>query len=455
MDPQAELRVNPTEADVSAGHQARFTFATLPHDAVAYSMLAEAEVSAWCRVLVPVGGRGLGEVVVDVPGDARTGRYSLRLVATAAGQTIAAADFGLSVRGERRGVIERCLRVLGAPKFSLQPDGSVQVTLQVVNCGGVDATLVVQARHRDGWSFVVEDPHLVIGAHRGPVTVKVTLRPPVGRKVDRGDQITVEVDTGTGWQPVPGRVPRPAWPWVVAAVIAGLLLAVGVAAASVDDSGDDVGTFPGDGGGDGGGDDDGTVVDGVGGDIEVDVFEVDFGVVAPGEVVEQFVLFRNVGDEAVDVNLLVEGDSDVFAAESDCTVVEPGQECELVIRFGPVSEGDYEAFVGIGEEAVELFGSSEQAVPPVEIVSLSVDADDCTVTVEWEATGDSAGWLDLRVNGEIFEEDLAVGHGSFSFQAGSGLSDGDYQVAVTLEAFDAEGELVDTESATDGSTCIG
>jgi hypothetical protein len=238
MDPRAVITMSPSDAQAAAGGQARFSFAVIERQAVAYSV--ESAVSAWCRLLLPAGHVGRGELVVDVPNDAGPGRYVLRLVASASGQELAAANVILRIAGERVGG-EPCLRVLPRPKFDLQPDGTVVVTLQVVNCGNVDATLVLRARHEDGWSFSVDEPELVIGVQEGPVTVKVTLRPPAGQGVGRGDQITVEVNVGTGWQPVRGRLPRRLWPWAAAA--AAVVIAVGVAAAvlaSQDESNDNV-----------------------------------------------------------------------------------------------------------------------------------------------------------------------------------------------------------------------
>jgi hypothetical protein len=165
MDPRAVIRMNPAEAQAAAGGQARFSFEVIERQAVAYSV--ESAVGSWCRLLLPAGNVGRGELVVDVPGDAGPGRYALRLVATASGEEIAAANVMLRIAGERVGG-EPCLRVLPRPKFDLQPDGTVVVTLQVVNCGNVDATLVLRARHEDGWSFSVDEPELVIGVQEGP-----------------------------------------------------------------------------------------------------------------------------------------------------------------------------------------------------------------------------------------------------------------------------------------------
>jgi hypothetical protein len=240
MDPRAVIRMNTSEAQAAAGGQARFTFAVIEREAVAYSV--ESAVSSWCRLLLPAGHVGRGELVVDVPDDAGPGRYALRLVATAAGQEIAAANVMLRIAGERPVGGEPCLRVLPRPKFNLQPDGTVVVTLQVVNCGNVDVNLVLQAHHENGWSFSVDEPQLIVGVQEGPITVKVTLRPPARHGVDHGDEITVEVNAGTGWQPVRGRVPRRIWPWVAAAAAA-LVVAGGVTAAvlaSQDESDDNV-----------------------------------------------------------------------------------------------------------------------------------------------------------------------------------------------------------------------
>jgi hypothetical protein len=238
MDPRAVIRMNPSEAQAGAGGQARFTFAVIKGQGVAYSV--ESAVSSWCRLLLPASHVGRGELVVDVPGDAGPGRYALRLVATASGQEIAAANVMLHVGGQRRRGGEPCLRVLPRPKFDLQPDGTVVVTLQVVNCGNVDATFVLRAHHEHGWSFAIDEPELIVGVQQGPITVKVTLRPPAGQGVDQGDRITVEVNAGAGWQRVRGRVPRRLWPWAAAAAV---VVAVGVAAAvlaSQDESDDNV-----------------------------------------------------------------------------------------------------------------------------------------------------------------------------------------------------------------------
>jgi hypothetical protein len=136
MDPRAVITMSPTEAQAASGGQARFTFAVIERGGVAYSV--ESAVSSWCRLLLPAGHVGRGELVVDVPDDAGPGRYALRLVATASGQEMAAANVMLRIAGERRPPGESCLKVLPRPKFDLQPDGSVVVTLQVVNCGNVD-----------------------------------------------------------------------------------------------------------------------------------------------------------------------------------------------------------------------------------------------------------------------------------------------------------------------------
>jgi hypothetical protein len=240
MDPRAVIRMTPSEAQAAAGGQARFTFAVIERRGVAYSV--ESAVSSWSRLLLPAGHVGSGELVVDVPDDAGPGRYLLRLIATASGQEVAAANVMLRIATEPPAGGKPCLKVLPRPKFDLQPDGTVVVTLQVVNCGNVDATLVLRARHEDGWSFSVDEPELVVGVQQGPVTVKVTLRPPEGHGVDQGDEITVEVNVGTGWKPVRGRVPRRLWPWVAAAaaVVAGAAGATAAVLASQDESTDNV-----------------------------------------------------------------------------------------------------------------------------------------------------------------------------------------------------------------------
>ena len=51
--------------------------------------------------------------------------------------------------------------VLTAGACPIDADGTVVATLRVANCGGLDVTLVVRARHESGWSFTVDDPELV------------------------------------------------------------------------------------------------------------------------------------------------------------------------------------------------------------------------------------------------------------------------------------------------------
>jgi hypothetical protein len=348
MDPRAVITMSPSEAQASAGGQARFGFAVIERQAVAYSV--ESAISSWCRLLLPAGGVGRGELVVDVPDDAGPGRYALRLVANASGQEMAAANVMLRVAGEARPGGEPCLRVLPRPKFDLQPDGTVVVTLQVVNCGNVDATLVLRARHEDGWSFSVAEPELVIGVQEGPVAVKVTLRPPAGRGVDQRDQITVEVNVGTGWQPVRGRVQahRRLWPWVAAAAAA-LVVASGVAAAvlaSEDESDDSA-------------------------------------AVATDETSE-----------------------DTSEDTSDDTSEDTS---------APVPE-------------------------PVQIASFNVDNSDdpCTITIDWDATGDPNGGLELYRDGELMDS-LPVGADSRT----ENMGEGPYDLAYELKAYDADGNQTD------------
>jgi hypothetical protein len=343
MDPPAVLSISPSEAQVGAGGQARFSFAVIERQDVAYSV--ESAVSAWCRLLLPAGGVGRGELVVDVSGDAGPGRYAMRLVATASGQEIAAANVMLRIAGEAPGG-EPCLRVLPRPNFDLQPDGTVVVSLQVVNCGNVDATLVLQARHEDGWSFSVDEPELVIGVQEGPVSVKVTLRPPTGCGVDQGDQITVEVNVGSGWQPVHGRIQarRRLWPWVAGAAAALIAAAGVVAAVLASQDGSD-----------------------------------DSGAVATEETTEE-----TTEDTTEDTS-------------------------------GPVPE-------------------------PVQIASFNVDNSDdpCTIAIDWDATGDPDGRLELYRDGEL-RESLPVGADSRT----ENTSSGPYDRAYELKAFDAEGNQTD------------
>jgi hypothetical protein len=217
--------MTPSEAQAAAGSQARFTFPVIERSGLAYSV--ESAVSSWCRLLLPAGEVGSGELLVDVPSDAGPGRYALRLVATASGQEVAAANVTLRIGADRPLGGEPCLEILPRPTFKLLPDGSVVATLQLVNCGNVDVNLVVHAHHEDGWSFSVDEPQLIVGVQQGPITVTVTLEPPARHGVDHGDRITVEVNAGNGWQRVRGRVPRRLWPWAAAAAAA---VVVGVGA---------------------------------------------------------------------------------------------------------------------------------------------------------------------------------------------------------------------------------
>jgi len=355
MDPRAVIAMSPSEAQASAGGQARFGFAVIERQVVAYSV--ESAIGSWCRLLLPAGGVGRGELVVDVPDDAGPGRYALRLVANASGQEVAAANVMLRVAGEARPGGEPCLRVLPRPKFDLQPDGTVVLTLQVVNCGNVNATLVLQARHEDGWSFSVDEPELVIGVQQGPVAVKVTLRPPAGHGVDEGDHVTVEVNVGTGWQPVRGRIQahRRVWPWVAAAAAA-LVVAAGVAAA----------------------------------------------VLASQDGSEDSAAVTT--DESEDT--------------SDDTSDDPSED---------TSED-----------------TSEPVPEPVQIASFDVDnsEDPCTITIDWDATGDPDGGLELYRDGELMES-LPVGADSRTENTG----EGPYERAYELKAYDADGNQTDQASS--------
>jgi hypothetical protein len=40
---------------------------------------ADVAMGSWCRVLLPAARAGIGGLVIDVPVDARPGRYPLRL----------------------------------------------------------------------------------------------------------------------------------------------------------------------------------------------------------------------------------------------------------------------------------------------------------------------------------------------------------------------------------------
>lgn len=220
------ISVHPTSTDVAPGQVVRFEFMTLGDERVRYRVqCADESTESWCRLLLPAALVGPGELVVDVPAGARPGRYDMRLVAVAGRRTIAAADITLRISGER------CLKVVARPKITLQGDGTVVVSLRVLNCGIVDTNLVLRAHHEDRWTFDVDEPELIIGVGKGPLTVKVTLRPPAGKGVGKGDEVTVDVDTGTGWRRHHGHVQQPHGHWTVAAAIAAAAVAIAAGAA--------------------------------------------------------------------------------------------------------------------------------------------------------------------------------------------------------------------------------
>jgi hypothetical protein len=462
MEPHAVITINPSEAEAAAGAQVRFTFAVIQDDAAAYSVeSADVAVLSWCRVLLPAVRSGRGELVVDVPADTRPGRYHLRLVATARGREIASGGVTLRIAGEG------CLRIVSVPKFSLEAGGTLLVTLRVVNCGIIDGNLLLRAHHEDGWSFSVDAPELVIGVGKGPVTVQVTLRPPIGRRVDRGDRVTLEVETGTGWQALAGRVHRPPWSWVAAAAVP---LVVVAAAGAVwwpeSDDDDAVTTWPSTSATTTSatavtsGPDNGTVVDGpdagLPGDIDVETSQVDFGQVAVGQAAGQTVVFRNIGDQPADATVAVVGDDEI-AAEAGCDVVGVGQECDLLITFTPGEAAFYGASVTVGDEAIDVTGEGLADEPvPVEIQSLTVDLVGCTITVAWDAAGDLRGRLALFREGELVAERLQVESGSVTestFELFGG--EGYFDVAYELVAYDSKGGETDRASASDSDTCVG
>jgi hypothetical protein len=300
MDPYSAVHVNPTEVAAARGQQARFQFMTIDGGTVAYKVqCADEYVGSWCRFVLPAAESGPGELLIDVPADARRGRYSLRVVAMAGSRRIVAADVTLRVEDDR------CLRIVSLPKVSLQPDGTVLVSVPVLNCGMVDMNLQLQARHEDGWSFTVDSSELIIGVGKGPVGVKVTLRPPEGERVRRGDRITVEVDTGTGWPSFAVRVPpRLVWPWVAAAAVVAAATAGALVALWPDN--DDVVEGPDDGIPNGEPAGDGTSVVEPAGDELVEVPDV----------------VGRTADDADDA--LRSADFDVATEESTAAQVEPG-----------------------------------------------------------------------------------------------------------------------------------
>jgi HYDIN/CFA65/VesB-like, Ig-like domain len=430
------IRMNPADAEARPGQTARVHFVRVGGPGIAYHVHGpEARVSSWCSVLVPVAHTRSGQLVIDVPADARPGRYLLRLSATSSGAVIAAGDVTLRVR-ERT-----CLRLTAKPKLTPQPDGTLVMTLRVVNCGGVDVKLVLRARHEHGWSFTVDEPELVIGNDGGPVTVKVTLRAPVGREVQGGDRVEVEVKAGDRTLSLPARLPRAHWPWLGGA--AAVLLAAGLLWLGWPDPDDEVitaqptTTVPGPSPTD-------PPPDPGEADLEAEPDRVDFGPITIGETAEASVTFENVGDAGADGEPHADGDA-AITASSNCGEIAAGERCQVVVAFSPDVEGPVEATITVGGVGLPVTGEGLAPEPsPPEIESLRINHDDaCHYTVDWEASGDPAGRLVLSDEDEEIKAGLLVESGSHEVTPGGG----EYEETYTLVAYDSQRRITDREFA--------
>jgi hypothetical protein len=101
--------------------------------------------------------------------------------------------------------------------------------------------------------------------------------------------------------------------------------------------------------------------------------------------------------------------------------------------------------------------TTEETTPPppepVQIQSLTVDASDCDITVEWDASGNPDGRLELMRDGESIDDSLPVGSGAVDEAAADLFGDGDYEVAYELVAHDSEDQETDRQDASGTGRC--
>jgi hypothetical protein len=112
----------------------------------------------------------------------------VRLRATRTGSQVSASGETAVIVGGKR-----CAEFSALPELHVAADGTVTATVRVLNCGPLSLTLKLRARHAEGWTFDVDTPEMTLSAQSGPITVKVVLKPPDGRSVDGGDQVTLEL----------------------------------------------------------------------------------------------------------------------------------------------------------------------------------------------------------------------------------------------------------------------
>ena len=140
-------------------------------------------------ISLPPGGSGSGFLEVQLPKAlVRPGEYTLGLT----------LDGSRAIPPSTRCVLvveaNRCVWV-PAPELALNPDGSINATLRVVNCGNVDLSLSVDLRHRGGWQFEASPPTLTVEAADGSVEVDIVFRTPAGRSPGPADDVTLELST--------------------------------------------------------------------------------------------------------------------------------------------------------------------------------------------------------------------------------------------------------------------
>ena len=184
------------EASCPPGETARFSFRLRNDTAADAHTEYRLEVGqpfepGWWRVMVPQdlapGEEVDGHLAVAVPKDLGAGTYGVRLVADAHQSGRTTGEWRLVVQKKRCAFLDR------PPQWSLQPDGSISVTLPIGNCGNVDLDATVEIRHQGGWNFDVSTPDLNLHADAGPLDVDLTLRPPAGESANPGDMITLKV----------------------------------------------------------------------------------------------------------------------------------------------------------------------------------------------------------------------------------------------------------------------
>jgi hypothetical protein len=112
---------------------------------------------------------------------------------------------------------------------------------------------------------------------------------------------------------------------------------------------------------------------------------------------------------------------------------------------------------GVVTEVIDRDGgtTTTDGTSATRIDALTVDANGCPIVVEWAASGDSDGHLELFRDGETVDDSLPVGSGSHDDSAYDLYGEGSYQVTYELVGYDAAGNELDRESASGESTCIG